>query len=126
MSQVRGPIRIGPVGRQQLDYAAGPGDPVQLGHDRHWFFDMLDNMAANDFIELVVAKWIWQIVQVVYHIGVGARINVHADGTGSLVSPTTYIQYPASYHSRPGSHMRRAYHIHAHSGEGLFRATGLL
>src|SRR5262245_51525564 len=121
MGQVRGPIRVGPMGSKQLDQTAGPGNPVQFGHYRHWLLYMLYNMAAYHLVELIIVKRIRQIIQVVYDVGISARIDVHADSPGGFVDPTTNVQHPSTRNSRPGSHMRRASHSDAHSGlEGLF------
>src|SRR5262245_2816257 len=62
MSQISREVRIGPVRCDQLDDPAVSSDPMKLAHDRHRVAHVLDNVAANNFIEFIVDKWIRQIV----------------------------------------------------------------
>src|SRR5215831_18341236 len=88
MGKVRRPVRIRPVGRDQLDDSASASYSMQLCHYRHGISHVFDDVIANNFIELVVGERIRQIVQVVNHIGIRSWIHVHPDSAGSLIHPT--------------------------------------
>ena len=54
--RIGGPIRVRIVRRDDQNSAAGPGDAVKLGNERHHIRNMLGDMTANDLVKFVVRK----------------------------------------------------------------------
>ena len=65
---------------------------VQLINEANHVRYMFDNMSANDFVKLIVAKWIGENTEVVYHVGVGPGIGVDANRGRILVLTTADIE----------------------------------
>src|SRR5215472_17193852 len=56
MGKVRRPVRVRPVGRDQLHDSAVAGYSMQLCHYRHWVSHVFDDVIADNLIELVVGE----------------------------------------------------------------------
>lgn len=67
-------------------------NPVQLINETDHVGDMFDNMSANDFVKLIVAKWIGENTEIVYHVGVGPGISVDANRARILVLTAADIE----------------------------------
>ncbi|HEX6732392.1 MAG TPA: hypothetical protein VF074_20410, partial [Pyrinomonadaceae bacterium] len=67
-------------------------NPVQLINETNNVRHMFDNMSANDFVKLIVAKWIGKNTEIVYHVRVGPGISVDANRAWILVLTTADIE----------------------------------
>jgi hypothetical protein len=94
MSEVRGEVRICPVGRYQLDSPAVSGDAVKLTHNSHRVVHVFDDVSADHFVEFVIRERIRQIVKVMDNISRSSRVNVHADRARNLVRAATNVKHP--------------------------------
>ena len=75
-----------------LDTAARFRDAMEFADERDYVRHVLDNMAANDFVELIVSERIGHVAEVVNHVGVSLRIGVDADRARHLVPAATYVE----------------------------------
>ena len=71
--------------RDQFDAAPGFCNTVKLADKRHHVRDVLDYVAADDFIEFVVRKWIRNGPQVMNDISLSSGIGIDANCAGKLV-----------------------------------------
>src|SRR6267143_586679 len=74
MSRIRGPVGVCTVRRNHLYAPARSGNAVQFADKRHHIGNVLDDVTADNLIELVISKWIRQYAQIVRNIGVSAGI----------------------------------------------------
>jgi len=76
MRRVGRPIWIRVMRSHNLNHAAGFGYPMKLRNKSHHIGHMLNNMAADHFVEFIIGKRIGKDPQVVNDIGSSARIGV--------------------------------------------------
>ena len=89
---IGGPIRIGIMGCDNLDSSPRLRDPVQLVNEAKDVRNMLDNVATDNFVELVVTKRIRKDSQIMNDVGLRARIRIDADCAGKFILPASNIQ----------------------------------
>src|SRR5258705_9865721 len=92
MCGVRRPIRIRIMWRDNLKPSARFSDPVQLVHEAQHIRDMLDHVATDYLVELVIIEWVRKVSQVMYEVCLSPRIRIDADGAGKFILPAPYIQ----------------------------------
>src|SRR6266478_4873941 len=92
MSGVRRPIRIRIMWCDNLKPSARFSDPVQLIHEAQHIGDMLDHVAADYFVELVIIEWVRKVSQVMYEVCLSPWIRIDTDGAGKFILPASYIQ----------------------------------
>lgn len=92
VGRVGGPIGIRIVRRNNLQFATGLGDAMQLSHEADYIWNMLDYMATDDLLKFVVHERIRKHPEVVDDVGMTPRIRVDADSTGEFVLTTADIQ----------------------------------
>src|SRR5207237_9839570 len=76
---------VGGVRGVEADDWAGLGDAVQLGHEGEHVRDVLDDLVADDQVELVVGEGVGHAVEVVEDVRLRARVAVQADCARRLV-----------------------------------------
>jgi hypothetical protein len=91
MSRVRGPVGVGVVRRDEFDSSARSGDAMKLRDEGHHIRHMLGHMATDDFVKLIIIERIRDDAEVVYHIRIGARVEIHADCARMLVASAANI-----------------------------------
>src|SRR6266404_3222096 len=74
MSRIRGPVGVCAVRRNHLYTATRSGNAVQLADKRHYIGNVLNDVTADNLIELVISKWIRQYAEIVSDIGVSSGI----------------------------------------------------
>src|SRR5260370_11604521 len=67
-------------------------DPVQLVYEAQHIRDMLDHVATNYFVELVVIEWIRKVSQVMYEVCLSPWIRIYTDGARKSILPAPHIQ----------------------------------
>src|SRR5689334_12542556 len=92
MRRIRWPVGVRVVRRENLEFAAGPGDAMQLRDEPDHVRHVLDHVTTNDLFKLVVVEWIRKDAEIVNDIGVTARIRVDANRAGKFVLATAYVQ----------------------------------
>jgi len=97
MREVSREVGIRPMRCYKSDNSSVASDSMELAHDGHRVADVLDNVAAYHFVELVVRKWIREIIEVVNNVSSCARVHIHADRARQLIGAATNIE-----DSRPG------------------------
>src|SRR5881628_1767104 len=93
MRQVGSKIRICPMRGNKFDNPATTSNPMQFAHHGHRLSDVLNYMSPNDFVELVVSKRIWKIVQVMDKISGRTGVHIHSNCAHNLVCATSNVQY---------------------------------
>ncbi len=78
--------------RDNLDPAPGSGDAMQLADETHHIGKMLDDMAANDFVKLIIFKRVRQGSEIVNHISLRAGIRIDTDSAGEFVLTATDVK----------------------------------
>lgn len=76
----------------KLDAPARPGDSVKLGDESHHIGNVLDYVAADDFIEFVIGERIRYDSQIMYYIGIGFGIKIYSYCARILVAPAADIE----------------------------------
>ena len=74
MRGIGGPVRVCVMRRDDLYPTTRFRNAMKLGHKRHHIGNVFDDVAADDFIKLIVGKRIGHISEVVNHVRVGSRI----------------------------------------------------
>src|SRR5690242_18551980 len=92
MRWVGGPVRVRVMRRENFEFAAGPGDAMQLRHEPDHVRHMLDHVTTNDLFKLVVVERIRKDAEIVNDVGVTARVRVNADRAGKFILATAYVQ----------------------------------
>ena len=92
MCGIRRPIRIRIMWRDNLKPSARFSDPVQLVYEPQHIGDMLDHVATDYFVELVVIEGIGKDSQVMYEVCLSPWIRIDTDGAGKFILPASYIQ----------------------------------
>ena len=90
--RIGGPIGVRVVRRENLESAAGLGNPMQLRDEPDYIRHVLDHMTANDLFKLVVTEWIRKNTEVMNDVGMTSRVRVDADRAGELVLAAAYVQ----------------------------------
>lgn len=75
-----------------LDSPARSCDAVKLSHERHHVRNMLNHVAADDFVKLIFWKWVWHCAEVMNYVSLSARIGVDADSPRIFVLATADIE----------------------------------
>src|SRR5690242_10772487 len=78
--------------RENFQNTAALGDAVEFGDKANHIRHVLDHVAANDLLELVVGKRIREDREIVNDVGVTARVCVDADSAGKLVLAAADVQ----------------------------------
>src|SRR5262245_39093698 len=71
---------------------------MKLRHNRHRVPHMLNHVPPDDFIELVIGKWIGKIVQIVNNVSRRSRIDVHTNSAWYFVGATSDIKHARFMH----------------------------
>jgi hypothetical protein len=100
------------VGRNQLYSSACPGNAVKLTHDVQRIADMLNDVAADDFIEPIVREGVGYVVKIVYDVGGGARVYIHSDSAHNFVLSATDVKYTAETSKSIGADSLLRIHSH--------------
>ncbi len=93
VGRIGGPIRIRVVGSNNLQFATGLRDAVQLCNETENIGNMLDYMATDDLLKFVVFERIRKDPEIMNDIGMTPRIRVDADRSGEFVLTTADIQH---------------------------------
>ena len=78
--------------RDDLQFAAGLGDAMQLIHEAENIGNMLDHMPANYFFEFIVVERIRKDSEIMNHICMTQTIRIDPDRAGKFVLTTTDIE----------------------------------
>ena len=92
MCGVGGPVRIGVMWSDDFNLTARFGNAMEFRNKSQYVGNMFYDMTADDFIELVVGEGIGQDTEIVYDVGMAARICVEAYGVRIFVLAATDIK----------------------------------
>ena len=92
MCRIGCPIRVRIMWGDDLQSTTWLGDAMQFVHETEHVGNMLDDVATNDLLKLIVVEWIWKLAEVVNYICMAQRIRIDADRAGILVLSTTNVK----------------------------------
>ena len=75
-----------------LQFAAGLRDAMQLIHKTEHIGDVLDNVTANYFFKFIIGERVWKNSEIVNDICMTRSIRIDTDRAGKLVLTTTDIK----------------------------------
>lgn len=75
-----------------LDFAAGLCDAMQLIHETENVRNMLDDVPANYFFKFIIGERVWKNSEIVSHICMTQTIRIDPDRTWKFVLTTTDIK----------------------------------
>lgn len=75
-----------------LEFATGPGDAMQLIDEPEHIRNMFDHVTTNDLFELIVSERIRKRSEIVNDISVTRAIRIDADRSGKLVLTTADVE----------------------------------
>ena len=78
--------------RNDLQFAAGPRDAMQLIHETENVGNVFDDMPANYFFEFIIGERIGKDSEIVNHICMTQTIRIDPDRAGKLVLTTTDVK----------------------------------
>ena len=78
--------------RNDLDLASGFRNAMQLIHETKNVRNMLDDVATNDFLKLVVSERIWKRSEIVNDVCMTQSICIDTDRAGKLILTTTDVE----------------------------------
>ena len=85
MCRISRPIGIGVMRSNNLDSSTRPCDAIKLSDKGHHVGHVLDDVAADNLVELIVDEGIRDGAEVVNNIGIAARVRVDAYSAGMLI-----------------------------------------
>jgi len=53
---------------------------------------MLNNVVTDDLVEMIIGERIRKAVEVVNHIGMGARVDINADRAGTFAESASQVE----------------------------------
>src|SRR4026208_2513909 len=86
------PIGIRIVRSNDLQFATGLRDAMQLIDEAKHIRNMLDHMTANDLFKLIVSEWVWKRSEIVNDVGMTHAIRIDADRSGKLVLTAANVE----------------------------------
>src|SRR5689334_18199344 len=92
MRRVVRPVRVSVVRRGYPDVATGLSYTVKLCKESHYIRNMLDDVAGDDQVKLVVLKRVRQIAEVVDDVGGRSWVVVQADGPGIFIGAAADVE----------------------------------
>lgn len=75
-----------------LQFAAGLRDAMQLIHKTENVGHVLDNMTADYFFEFIIVEWIWKDSEIMNHICMTQTIRIDTDRAGKFVLTTADVK----------------------------------
>ena len=75
-----------------LYFASGLRDPMQLVNEAKHIGNMFDHMTANDLFKFVISERVRKVAEIVNDVSVTRTVRVDADRSGELVLTTTDIE----------------------------------
>lgn len=113
-------VRIRIMRSCDLNPPTRSGDAKKFRDKGHCVGHVLGDMPTDDFVELIVFKWIRQNPEIVDDIGVGPGVRINANRPRCFVPATTDVENSSANHRR-GRALIWPWRIHLQKEEGPVR-----